>query len=157
MENNSCNNEKCVGKWMFAAVPVFLFIFAADFLVHGVWLKPLYEQTAALWRTEAEMQGYMGYCLALHALLALLITALFRKCKQACTPVPADGKKPCPVKGGLCFGITIGLLLAVLDAKAYIYMPISGELAIKWFFSGMLNGIGSGLILSFLFSRCKKS
>lgn len=155
MENNSCS-KKCVGKLMFAAIPVFIFIFAADFLVHGIWLKPVYEQTAALWRTEAEMQQYIGFCLAYHALLALLITVLYRKCSQAYSAVSVGNEKPCSIKGGMCFGVAIGLLLAILDAKAYIYMPISSELAIKWFLSGMLNGIGSGLILSFVFSRCKQ-
>lgn len=142
---NSCA-KKCVGKWLLASLPVFIFTFAADFLIHGIWLEPLYKQTAAMWRSEAEMQQYFPLCILFHVMQAVLITALFNKCRGGCENV-------CIVKNGLCFGVIMGLFLAALHSSAYIYMPIPGEMAVKWFISGIVNGIGSGLILAVIFKK----
>ena len=47
----------------------------------------------------------------------------------------------------MCFGIKIGLLLGIWNAGAYVYLPIPQQLAIAWFFTGLVEGIGAGIIL----------
>lgn len=152
MNENGCKMTGCVKKIFFPAVAVFIFLFFAEYLIHHVWLMPLYEDTAALWRDESEMQAlFPGYILRL-AMLSLLFTVLYCKCKPAQQDVShsATGMvTPCQWKRGICFGSIIGLLLGTMMASSYLWMPIPFELAVNWFISGVLEGIGVGLVLSF--------
>ena len=102
---------------------------------------------------------------AVDGLLAIVFTCFFkkfRKCAAACHCGPecacgpncpckiavADKNSCCPIKsGGLCFGLKIGLIMGILMASTYIYMPIPSSLAIKWFFAYLVEGIGIGAVL----------
>lgn len=92
--------------------------------------------------------------------MAAVLTCLFKKfrkgyaaCKAECPATGAAASEEartscCPVKsGGICFGIKIGLLLAVFKSGAYVAMPIPGDLAIAWFVATFIEGIGAGVIL----------
>jgi hypothetical protein len=153
--DKSCSAKPCcVGKYLLAAIPVFIFLMATGFLINHIWLKDLYMQTASLWRPMDEMSGMFPKIAAYQAILSVLLTALYKKCKNAeCAPAEGD-KKPCPRAKALCFGIVIGLLMGTMQGAAYIWMPIPLELAVKWFISGLVQGIGVALILSF--TCCKK-
>lgn len=150
---------KCMKTCIVSFIAVFAFIFGYDFVVHGMLLKPDYEATAQLWRTEEEMQQLGMWCLIYHGLLAALFTCWFKKSncncaicnKGQCSTTGAAGTTCCPMKsGGLCFGIKIGLLMGILHASSYIWMPIPGNLAIKWFFTGLFQGVGVGVILGMI-------
>ena len=52
------------------------------------------------------------------------------------------------MKKSLCFGVILGALLGTLSASAYLWMPISAELAIKWFIAGLAEGIVISAVLS---------
>lgn len=129
---------------------VFVFLFLYNCLVHGNLLMEEYKATANLWRTEEEMNALQAGWLAYYALLAMVTTCWFKKTKSAfmCKSSPADATSRCPIKsGGACFGLKLGLLMGLLMASSYLYMPIPGSLAIKWFFTGLGEGLGIGLIL----------
>jgi hypothetical protein len=150
--DNTCKMKGCVSKLLLSAIPVFIFIVVADFLVNGLWLKDIYLQTANLWRPEEEMKHLFPWVFAYQAALAIIFTALY--CRHQGIASPSEGgKKPCPRMHALCFGFTIGMLLAVMHAAAYIWMPIPIELAVKWAIAGLLEGIGIGIVLSF---TCRK-
>jgi hypothetical protein len=158
MKNNkTCDMKGCVKKYLFSALVVFVFLFVAEFVINHIWLQPLYEYTSHLWRPKGQMADYFPLMFVYLGALSLILTALYFKCKKAQPEIKEGEKAPCPKKHGLCFGITIGLLLGVMHAAAYIWMPIPGELAIKWFISGLLEGVVSGLLLSCVCMRKDKA
>lgn len=147
----SCPKSKC----LISVVAVFIFIFVYDFLVHGILLEDAYNATANLWRNYDEMQSMMWMCFVMHGVLAFLYTALFcLSCKKSggsCDSTPkTDEKKCCPIKRGVCFGTILGLILGVMNAGAYLHLPIPESLAISWFFASLVQGVGVGIILSLL-------
>jgi hypothetical protein len=153
----NCPKSKC----LLSVVAVFVFIFAYDWLVHGVLLKDAYVQTASLWRPIEEMQSLWPLCFVFHGALAILYSALFcmaaRKDSSSCDAnvpaAPTEEKKCCPIKKGVCFGTILGLLLGVMNGAAYMHIPIPVSLAVSWFFAGLGQGIGVGILLSLISNK----
>lgn len=145
---SECNKKACVISFIAALA----FVFGYDWFVHGQLLKADYEATASLWRTPEEMEQFWPWCIAYHIALAAILTCLFKKFRKgvlACCPDSAN--TCCPIKtGGLCFGVKIGLLLGIVHASSYIWLPIPGSLAIKWLLTGLGQGIGVGVILGII-------
>lgn len=155
MNNGECKMQGCIKKMIVPVIALMVFQFGFEWLVHGVWLKPIYEQTSQLWRPMNEM-GMFPWCLIRLFTLSLLFGALYCKCakkmENCATPATGD-KKECPKKAAVCFGIVLGLLIGVMNASSYLWMPIPGELAIKWLIAGIVEGVCIALILSCV---CKK-
>ncbi len=146
-----------VSACLIPMVAVFIFLFGYNCLVHGHLLMADYAQTPALWRTDAEMQQLAPMWFAYYVALAAVLTCWFKKTKSvfACAPTPGEKPSCCPIKsGGCCFGLKLGLLMGLLMACGYLYMPISSTLAIKWFFTGLFEGLGAGMVLGM---TCKAS
>lgn len=104
-----------------ATVVVFIFLSAIDFLVHGLKLQLVYQETAALWRPENQMYPllisaltlFFGFC------VVIIYSALI-------TPKPLQAR----FKYGLLLRLGIGVLTGV---GSYAYMPIPLYLAGAWF------------------------
>lgn len=155
MNNENCKMKECIKPMAIGTVAVAVTLFLVEWLVHGVWLMPLYEQTAALWRATNDM-GMSPWGIVRLLALGFLITAIFCKCKQAKMAACEAGAKPCPRKMGFCFGTIIGAFMGTMMASSYLWMPVPAELGIKWFIGGLAEGIAAGLVLSHLASRmCK--
>jgi hypothetical protein len=164
MENNKegCPVKGCLGKLLCTAIPTFVVLFVMGYLIHHVWLMPIYEQTASLWRPADQMKDMMPLLLVYYAALSLVISGFFCKFKKAkmqecANASEADckiGGKYCPIKCGACFGLMIGLFMGVLCAGSYIWTPIPGELAVKWFIGDIVQGIVIGIVLT-LICYCK--
>lgn len=144
-------NEKkcCPVQCAISFIAVLVFLFAYDWLVHGHLLMADYQATASLWRPEAEMQALWPWCIAYHVALAAVITCFFKKFKKgmaACCPESCETR--CPIKsGGVCFGMKVGLILALSHSVNYIWLAIPGDLAVKWFAAYLIQGIGAGAVL----------
>lgn len=144
--------KKCTINCLVAAIITFGFIYIYDLLVHQVLLQPLYEETAGVWRPLDELAAMRPWVLIHQFLLALLATAIFKKCRTrtlACASgEETPAKKGCPIKSGaMCFGLTLGLILGLDASQAYAFLPIPGTLALAWFIAGLIKGIGIGLVL----------
>ncbi|MDE3060547.1 MAG: hypothetical protein KGJ06_06010 [Pseudomonadota bacterium] len=157
MENNQCSSQGCLGKWISSSIVVFVLLFIMGYLIHHVWLMPIYQQTAALWRPMGQMQQFFPLMLGYYAGLSVVIAALFCKVSKAkmaaCAGEEAEcriGGKHCPIKYGICFGVLIGLLMGIQSAGAYIWMPIPSELAIDWLIGNVVQGIVIGVALSLI-------
>ncbi len=141
--------KKCAFSCLISVVAVFVFLNLYGMLVHGHLLMADYQATANLWRTQEEMQTMCIGWLAYYAVLSIILTCWFKKSRSAfaaCSTTSAPSC--CPIKsGGLCFGLKLGLLMGTMMASSYLYMPIPGELAVKWFFTGLVEGLGIGVIL----------
>lgn len=165
MENaKECPIKSCLCKLLCLTLPVFIFLLAAGYVINHLWLMPVYEQTASVWRPADEMKDMMPWLFAFYAVLAVLISALFckiKKAKMASCNAPADdaecniGGKHCPIKFGICFGGIVGMMLGAMAAANYIWLPIPGTLAVDWFIGWVIQGIGAGVIMSLL-CYCKQ-
>lgn len=151
---SKCPKRQCLIS--FAAVFVFMFLY--DKLFHGsVWMMDMYQHTANLWRTSEQMRGVFPWMFVRYALLSAAICCLYKKIAMAddAAYCAAPGEKnPCPsTNRGLCFGVALGILLGVMQASSYIWMPMPGALALAWFLGALIQGVLIGLLLSFL---CRK-
>lgn len=151
MNDNIKTIGGCCGRWLLASLVIFVFIFAAEFFVHGIWLMPIYEETASLWRSQEEMQQLFPWMFLYQGLVAVLVSTLYCKCRCGLAHVPEGQCNPRPSIHALCFGLLTGVLFGVLHAAAYIWTPIPLELAIKWFVANVLEGVCIGAILSVVY------
>ena len=104
-----------------AALGAAVALYITDYVLHGVLLMGIYEETANLWRTPEEWQALAPYMLGAYVLIALTMTKLYAifSHKQECCE-------------GVMFGSIVGVLLGTAAASSYVYMPIPGDLALYW-------------------------
>jgi ABC-type transport system involved in cytochrome c biogenesis permease subunit len=131
-----------VKRYVAASVATFVFIFVFEFLWHGQLLGGLYQATQSLWRPQTEMGTYFPLIPLYQALLALVIVFLFTR--------HYEGKG---IGEGIRFGFYIGILLGIVAASMYVFMPIPGILALGWFAGSFIVGLGSGVIASLVYRR----
>ena len=53
-----------------AMIVGFILVSGTDYLIHEVWLKPEYQATKELWRTEADMMARMPWMFGAEFLFA---------------------------------------------------------------------------------------
>lgn len=153
-------NKKCINKTcLISVIAVFIYLIGYGYVVHEIILKPDYLATADMWRTPEEMAAFFPWCLLYPLAFAMIFTCLFKKFRMGmASGCPESAGSCCPIKsGGLCFGIKLGLLLGLLMAQSYIWMPIPYDLAVKWFFAGLGQGVGVGIILGMLCGKAGSS
>jgi hypothetical protein len=157
-KTETCSTEAkcCPKKWLMVALIAFAATMAYDWYVHGTLLMEQYKATAKLWRPEAEMQAMMNYCIAKHALQAMIFACLFL-CWKSRQTFGALFSCACPGRKGFGFGATIGLLLGLQSASAYIYQAIPHGLAISWLGAEVVKWGLAGAILAVLYGRCNKA
>lgn len=131
-----------IPRFLLAAIIGFAFLFGFDYFVHHNLLIELYEQTPDLWRPAEDMANLMPYIFVYQALLVFIIGFIYTR--------NHEGKG---ITEGVRFGLPIGALLALLNAAAYLWMPIPQELAIGWAGAGFGTGLGLGIIFSLLYKK----
>jgi hypothetical protein len=128
-------------RLILAIVVVFVGIFITDFLIHGLWLKADYDSTMSLWRSEAEMQSYMGWMMAGQFLAAVTFTVLYAL---------GFASKRCP--GYAClYGLAMGLFMQANTFIMYAVQPLPLSLAIKWIAAGGAQAVVIGLLVYFVY------
>ena len=104
-----------------ATVVVFILWSLIDFLVHGLMLQSVYQDTAALWRPENLM----------YPLLMSAVTLFFCFCVVI---IYSALIAPKSLQAGFKYGLLLGLGIGVLTGVgSYAYMPIPLYLAGAWF------------------------
>lgn len=152
------NSKGCMKTCIISFIAVYIFIMAYAFVVHGMLFKADYDalMSSGITRTMEQMQSLSWVCWLLHAVIAAASVCLFKKFRKgmaACKPEAACIS--CPIRsGGVCFGMKIGLIMGSYMAFNYIWWPIPGMLAVKWFISEFVMGVGIGAILGMI---CKPS
>lgn len=126
--------------FILAFIGVFIFVFAYDWVLHGMILKDMYGATMELWRPEAEMASYFKWILVGQALSSFAITMLVARA--------AFGPK-C----GLGIGALVGLVLVAGNLIGYAVQPIPSNLALAWSLSAMVQGALAGGIAGFLYFK----
>ena len=138
MNFNKNNNMKKTNLLISTAL-IFVFIFFYQYLIHGICLKGIYEQTPHLWRSAIEMNNNIYFLTFSQLLYAFCFTLFFAFYSEKIT-----------VKKGLQFGAFVGLLMALPQLGMYAYMPISLELVLYWMLTTLLEAILCGVVLSLL-------
>lgn len=131
-----------IPRFLLAAVIGFAFIFGFDYGVHHKLLMDVYQQTADMWRPMDQMKNFMPYVFLYQALLVVIIGFIYTR--------NHEGKG---LIEGIRFGLMIGVLMALLNASAYIWMPIPKTLALGWAGAGLGNALGIGIIFSLLYKK----
>ena len=124
-----------------AVIAGFAFIFATDFLIHGVWLAGDYKATAALWRPEEEMQRRLVYMLVAQFVCALAFLYIWAK----------TGWRRRSIADGCAFGLWMGLFQQITTIILYVVAPLPLQLAIKWFFVGILQAVLLGALAALIY------
>lgn len=129
-------------RYIWATVALFVFIFFYEWLVHGVLLMDIYEQTPQVWRDFSQMEANMPiamlFQLAFAGWTAFVFTRLF----------PDGG-----VSNGLWYGLYVGVFVSIITANWYLWLPVSSQLAWSWFAAGIVKGLGAGFIIGSIYRR----
>jgi len=123
-----------------AIVAGFIVIFATDYLIHGLWLMPDYEATKSLWRPEAEMHSRFYWMILAQIICAVTFVIIWAK-----------GAVGGSVGNGIGFGLLIGLFQQIWAIVDYVVIPMPGELAAKWFFSGLGQAVLLGIVTALVY------
>ena len=115
---------------------VFAFVWASDFLFHGVWMKGAYAETAHLWRTEQEMMGYMPFMFFGQFLIALFVVMFFKK--YVATQ---------PSSSVLCLGGTLGGLFGAPLFIQFAVTPLPPAMLTQWVMFVFVQALGISKIL----------
>ena len=124
-------------RFVLAVIAVFVAWSAMDYVIHGVFLKSLYEATAELWRPEDEMKSLMWLMYIVTAVVSVAFACLY--CLLVSPKSVIAG-----VKYGLLFGIATGFPMGF---GTYCYTPLPLPLAWIWFIGALLKATVAGVIV----------
>lgn len=120
----------------------FAFVFAYEFVVHGILLVPTYELTPELWRPMEEYQSYMPFATGMQLLTTAVLCYIYTR--------HHEGKG---VGEGVRFGVMVGLLLGLMQFSSFAWMPISMTLAAAWLVVAIVKTVGLGVIFSLIYKE----
>ena len=121
-------------------------VFATDFLIHDLWLGPVYEATKPLWRPEDEMHTRICWMF----LAQFLIVATF-------VIVWAKGFAGRSIGTGICFGLLMGVFQQTWAIILFVVLPMPGELAVKWFIGGLAQAALLGIVAALVYKPASSS
>lgn len=127
-----------IKKISLAALAIFAVWSIVGFIVHGILLQSIYEETASLWRSIDEIKLGLAYAVSfISALGFVLVYALFITPKS--------------IVIALKFGFIWGIVAGINGGFAtYAYMPIPASLAWTWCGELVMGGIIAGWITGVL-------
>jgi hypothetical protein len=122
-----------------AVVAGFVVQMAGLTLIHSVWLKQDYVDSASIWRFQQEATSRVWAMLL--AVLIYVIDAVW---------IYARGVEPKPWIGqGIRFGILLALVAVVYGSlSGWVILPISLTLARKWIIGEGLLSVVFGLVVA---------
>lgn len=132
-------------KLLIAFVAVYVVGQVLNYLIHQVWLAPIYASLAALWRPEAEMMSKMWIMFVTAAFFSFFFCYVF-----------ARGYEGKGLAEGARYGAIIGLFFGISNAyDQYVVYPIPYGLAMKWFLSTLAFCVVIGIVAAALYKPAK--
>ena len=111
-------------RWVLAGLGASAVIFALDFLIHEKLLMGLYEQTAAVWRPQAEANQLMWLMMVGTLLFGLAFAWFYTRGYE---------KHKSGLGQGVRFGFYVGLILVAYQHLVwFIVLPIPLVLSLSW-------------------------
>jgi hypothetical protein len=124
-----------VKRTILAILAVFIAWSILDFILHGVLLRPIYVNTASLWRPINQMNVTLMYFVTLVFTVCFVLIYRF-----------LIGQKS--LATGIRFGALFGLATGIsMGFGSYCYMPIPLTLAWSWFIGSWVEAIAAGAIV----------
>ena len=126
-------------KLILAIAVGYVILMVLGYVIHEIWLMPVYQQYATIWRLEETMRHKMWINWAGQ----LLFTALFAW-------IYTRGVEDKPWVGqGIRYGIVMTLLTVIpAVCSQYVVYPIPYTLALKWMGAGAVQLIVLGLVVA---------
>ena len=122
-------------------VAVFVVFQVLAYVVHQVLLSDTYASLATVFRPEQEMFDIMWQMSLGQAAYLFLFCYIFTK-----------GREGKGIAEGVRYGILMGLFLAIpMAVEQYVVFPISGSLAIAWFFSTLVFLVVCGAVFAAIY------
>lgn len=129
-------------QFLISVVVLFIASMLLDFCVHGVLLKNDYAGQPALMRTEADAQRHFPAMLLAHVLIAVGMTAIYRRGREA-------GKDA--MGQGLRFGLWFAVAACVPGFLIYYAVQPTGLMvAVKQIVFGGIATVALGVIVAAL-------
>jgi hypothetical protein len=111
------------------------------FGIHNLVLDDMYQALANVWRPEAEMMGMMWIFFLTSAVYLFLFCYIFTK-----------GYEGRGIMEGVRYGTLMGLFMSVPMAfDSFVVYPITLQLSIAWFITGMVYFIIAGVIFAAIY------
>lgn len=130
-----------------AALAAYVVIQILALLIHGVILQGFYQNLIrqGVFRSEAEMSGFIWVEFTMTALFALLFTYIFAK-----------GYEGRGIMEGVRYGIIIGFFWNYVSAyMTFVYFPIPYALVWYWIVTGFIQSILAGVAVSLIYKPAK--
>jgi hypothetical protein len=130
-------------RWLLASLAVLVVIAVLEFVIHGLILSGLYQQTASIWRPQQDMRQvvwmfWIGY-LVFAPFFALIYARGYEKGKFG----PGQGFR---------FGLYVGAMLSVMHSFGwYVILPIPIALAFYWFLAILVEFIAAGVAAGWVY------
>ena len=114
---------------------------AGLFLIHSVWLKQDYVDSASVWRSQPEQISRVWAMLL--AVLIYVVGAVW---------IYARGVEPKPWIGqGIRFGILLALVAVVYGSlSGWVILPVSSMLVLKWIIGEGMLSVVFGLVVAYI-------
>jgi hypothetical protein len=132
-------------RWLLASAAVLVVIMVLEFLIHGVLLQGIYQQTASIWRTQAEMQRLMWIFWVGYLVFAPLFAFIYAKGYERSKPGLGQGFR---------FGLYMGAMLSVVHSYGwYVILPIPLVLSCYWFAAILVEFIAAGIAVGLVYRQ----
>ena len=122
-------------------VAVFVGIWVTNMLIHAVWLQSRYTETMSLWRPEADMQKHMIWLMLGQFLAAVAFVMIWAR----------GFAGNAHVRCGVLYGLFMGLFSQANTLITFAVQPLPADIAVKWFVSGLVQGVLMGLLVFFVY------
>ena len=127
-------------------ITTFVVLTATDYCIHQLWLMPVYNATASLWRPDMAAGGHLIWIHAGHLLAAITFAMLWA------VGFAANAKITC----GMKYGSFMALFSQSHTLIGYAVHPYTLELVWKWMVSGVLQGVLLGIVVFLVYKPATK-
>ena len=131
-------------KFILAVVVGYVLLAALGYLIHGIWLQPVYKEYDFLWRAQDWMMKKRWVMWVGQLLFTVIFAYIYTRGVE---------NKPW-IGQGIRFGVMMTLLAVVpVACTEYTVHPIPYTLAVKWMIAGGLQLTVLGLVVAWFLKK----
>ncbi len=135
-----------VKRFLAGCIIVSAYVFAHEWVFHGIVLEDLYAHSPPLWRTPADMAGRIPWLVMGQLMFAVLFCFTFTL-----------GYESKGLMRGLRYGVFIGLVFTATNVIMYALQPVPYELLLAWVGGGILELTIAAIIMAVVYRPVQPS